>query len=203
MLRMDVDFSLIEHVFISHLHADHMFGLPFLLLEYCIRRHRDNPMYIVGPPNIRERTFQLCDLAWPDMRNLGFEPKLPLFFIEVPEEGDYKAGDLEFSAVPMEHFTLDAFGFRFEYKGRSIGYSGDTAECCDLDRLLEGTDVAILELTHPRESSDPGHMDSPAFERIANRLTKQGTTVVATHMSSTPHPIPGVTLCEDGQTIWV
>ena len=203
MLRMNVDFSLIKHVFISHLHADHMFGLPFLLLEYCIRRQRKNPMYIVGPPNIKERTFQLCDLAWPDMRKLGFEPKIPLVFIEIPEGGDYKAGDLEFSAIPMEHFALDAFGFRFEYKGRSIGYSGDTAECSDLDRLLGGTDVAILELTHPREANDPGHMDSPAFERVAKRLIEKGTTVVATHMSSTPDPIPGVTICKDGQTIWI
>lgn len=203
MLRMDVDFSLIEHVFISHLHADHMFGLPFLLLEYCVRRERQNPMYIIGPPSLEEKTLQLCDLAWPDMKEQGFEPRVPLHFIEIADEGTYQAGSLEFSAIPMEHYTLDALGFRFRYKDRSIGYSGDTAECDDLDRLLEGTDVAILELTHPRESDDPGHMDSPAFERIAKRLTKQRTTVIATHMSSTPGPIPNVAICEDGQTIWI
>lgn len=203
MIRMGVDFSRIGHIFISHLHADHMFGLPFLLLEYCIRRERDNPLYIIGPPAIEQVTYQLCDIAWPDMRKQGFEPHVPLVFTELDQEGEYQAGNLTFTAVPMEHFTLDAFGFRFEYKGRSIGYSGDTAECEQLDRLLDGADVALLELTHPRESQDPGHMDSPAFARIAKSLLKQGSTVIATHMSAQPDPIPGVIFCEDGKTIWI
>ncbi len=203
LIRHGGDFSTIEHIFISHLHADHMFGLPFLLLEYCVRRSRENPLYIIGPPKIEELTFQLCDLAWPDLRKHGFEPHVPLHFIEVEEEGEYQAGALAFTAIPMEHFTLDAFGFRFEYKGRSIGYSGDTAECVELDRLLEGTDVAILELTYPRESNDPGHMDSPGFRRMASKLKVQGTTVIATHMSETPAPIEGVLFCEDGKTIYI
>ncbi|MBE0634995.1 ribonuclease Z [Candidatus Bipolaricaulota bacterium] len=200
---MGVDFARIGHIFISHLHADHMFGLPFLLLEYCIRREREDPIHIIGPPTIEQLTYQLCDLAWPDMRKHGFEPRVPLVFTEVSKEGEYQAGNLAFTAVPMQHFTLDAFGFRFEYKGRSIAYSGDTAECDQLDRLLDGADVALLELTHPRECADPGHMDSLSFERVAKRLVAQGSTVIATHMSAPPDPIPGVTTCEDGKTIWI
>ncbi len=201
--RLKAEFSRIEYVFISHLHADHMFGLPFLFLEYCVRRQRTNTMYIVGPTQLEELTFQLCDLAWPDLRKVGFEPRLPLEFIEISEEGEYQAGDLTFTAVPMYHFGLEAFGFRFEYEGRTIGYTGDTGECAQLSRLLDGTDAAIIELTHPRESSDPGHMDSPAFERTARHLIEHGTKVIATHMSATPDPIPGVILCEDGKTIWI
>ncbi|MFC2095757.1 MBL fold metallo-hydrolase [Candidatus Bipolaricaulota bacterium] len=201
--RLGIDFSRIEYVFISHLHADHSFGLPFLLLEYCIRLQRRNPMYIIGPPRLEESTFQLCDLAWPDLRKEGFEPHIPLEFVEISEEGDHQAGDLAFKAVPMNHFNLEAFGFRFEYKNRTFGYSGDTGECSQLDQLLDDVDVAILELTHARESSDPGHMDPPAFGKVAKWLVKQGSRVLATHMSGTPDPMPGVEICEDGKTYWV
>ena len=201
--RLGIDFSRIEYVFISHLHADHMFGLPFLLLEYCVRRQRENPMYIIGPSKLEEITFQLCALAWPDLREGGFEPRIPLNFIEISKEGEYQAGDLNFTAVAMNHFDLAAFGYRFDCRGRSIGYTGDTGECSQLDRLLDSVDVAILELTHARESSDPGHMDPPAFEKIAKWLVRQGSTVIATHMSSTPDPIPGVEICEDGKTYWI
>ena len=201
--RLGIDLSEIEYVFISHLHADHMFGLPFLLLEYCIRLRRENPMYIIGPSKLEEVTFQLCDLAWPNLRKVGFEPRIPLEFVELTEEGEYQAGDLSFTAISMNHFNLDAFGYRFEYKGRSIGYSGDTGECSQLDRLLEDVNVAILELTHPRESNDPGHMDPLTFAKIAKWLVKQGSTVIATHMSGTPDPIPGVEICEDGKTYWI
>ncbi|MCK5213220.1 MAG: ribonuclease Z [Dehalococcoidia bacterium] len=201
--RLDIDFSQIEHVFISHLHADHMFGLPFLLLEYCVRLQRENPMYIIGPIGLKEITYQLCDLAWPDLRKVGFEPRLPLEFIEIPQEGDYQAGDLRFTATSMHHFDLDAFGYRFAYKGRTIGYTGDTGECAQLNHLLDKVDVAIIELTHPRESNDPGHMDRPTFVELAKWLIAQGSTILATHMSETPDPIPGVEICEDGKTYWI
>ena len=201
--RLGIDFSQIETVFITHLHADHMFGLPFLLLEYCMRRCRENPMVIVGPPKLEEVTYQLCDLAWPDLREKGFEPCLPLSFIEISESGDYQAGDLPFSAVAMNHFGLDAFGYRFSHKGRTIGYTGDTGEGTQINQLLKGADIAILELTHPKKSDDPGHMNRPAVERLAPGLSTQGSTIFATHMSETPEPIPGVIICEDGKTYWI
>ena len=201
--RLGIDFSQIETVFITHLHADHMFGLPFLLLEYCMRRCRENPMVIVGPAKLEEVTYQLCDLAWPDLREKGFEPCLPLSFIEISESSDYQAGDLPFSAVAMNHFGLDAFGYRFSHKGRTIGYTGDTGEGAQINQLLKGVDIAILELTHPRKSDDPGHMNRPAVERLAPGLSTQGSTIFATHMSGTPAPIPGVIICEDGKTYWI
>ncbi len=201
--RLGIDFSRIEYIFISHLHADHIFGLPFLLLEYYVRLHRENPMYIIGPSRLKKITYQLCDLAWPDLRKVGFEPHLPLRFVEIPEGGEYQAGELSFTAISMNHFDLDAFGYRFTYKDRSIGYTGDTGECSQLNQLLDSVDVAIIELTHARESSDPGHMDRPSFEKLAKWLTAQGSTILATHMSATPDPIPGVEICEDGKTYWI
>lgn len=201
--RLDLDLTKINVVFISHLHADHMFGLPFLLLEYCIRRERDRPLYIVGPPGIEERTETLCDLAWPDMREAGFEPHVPISYVEVTEDGDYRAGDLTFSAVRMKHFNLAAFGYRFEYESRTIAYTGDTGECEQLGKLLGGVDVAILELTHPKRSDDPGHLDAPAVTYWVKKLREQGTSVFATHMSETPDPIDGLEICEDCQTYFI
>ena len=203
LLRLDPAPTEIDTIFISHLHADHMFGLPFLLLEYCIRRERDRPLYIVGPPGIEERTETLCDLAWPDMREAGFEPHVPISYIEVTEDGEYRAGDLAFTAVRMEHFTLTAFGYRFTCKGRTIAYTGDTGECAQLGKLLDGVDVAIVELTHPKQSDDPGHMDAPAVTYWMKKLREQGTRVFATHMSETPDPVDGLTICEDCQTYYI
>lgn len=198
--RLRLDLTKIDVIFISHLHADHLFGLPFLLLEYCIRRERDRPLFIVGPPGIEERSETLCELAWPDMRNAGFEPHVPVTYIEVCEDGDYRAGDLPFTAVRMEHFDLVAFGYRFTYEGRTIAYTGDTADCDQLAKLLDGVDTAILELTHPSAADDPGHMDAPGVRYWVNRLRERGTRVFATHMSETPDPIDGLELCEDCRT---
>src|SRR3989304_1978366 len=45
----------IDVIFISHFHADHFFGLPFLLLEYAEQTLRTKPLTIVGPPGIEQR----------------------------------------------------------------------------------------------------------------------------------------------------
>jgi len=46
-------------------------------------------------------------------------------------------------------------------------------------------------------------MDPPAFAKIAKWLVKQGSTVLATHMSGTPDSIAGVEICEDGKLYWI
>jgi ribonuclease BN (tRNA processing enzyme) len=201
--RLGLDLTGIDVVFISHLHADHMFGLPFLLLEYCIRRERDRPLYIVGPPSIEETNETLCDIAWPDMREAGFVPQVPVSYVEVAGDGEYRAGDLTFSAVRMKHFTLTAFGYRFTYKGRTIAYTGDTGECEQLGKLLEDSDVAIIELTHPESSEDPGHLDVRVVEYWMKKLKERGTRVFATHMMERPDPIEGLEVCEDCKTYYI
>jgi len=201
--RLKLDLTAIDVIFISHLHADHNFGLPFLLLEYCIRRQRERPIHIVGPPGIEEQTEALCDLAWPHLRKAGFEPHVPVAYVEVTEGGDYQAGDLAFRAVRMEHYALTAFGYRFNVDGRTIAYTGDTANCEQMGELLDHVDVAILEWTHPQASQDPGHMDAPAISYWIDQLRSQGTRVFATHMSHTPDPVDGIQICEDGKTYYV
>jgi ribonuclease BN (tRNA processing enzyme) len=201
--RSSADLTSIGHVFVSHLHADHMFGLPFLLLEYCVRRERPDPLYLIGPTRLQDTVEQLCALAWPDLNEQGFHPKVPLSYIEISEEGVYHAGELTFTAVPMQHFHLHAFGYRFQYKGRAFAYTGDTGQCAQLNRLLDGADVAIIELTHPRPTDDPGHMDVEEVARVSRKLTQDGAIVLATHMSETPQPVPGLILCQDGKTYWV
>jgi len=202
MHRLGVDPKAIDVIFISHHHADHSFGLPFLLLEYCVRYAREDPLYIVGPRGIETATEQVCELAWPDMRAKGIRPRVPLRYLEVAEEGAYKAGDLEFQAIPMNHFGLDALGYRFRYRGKTFAYTGDTGGCDQICELIEGADVAVIELTHPRSSDDPGHLDIEEFTRFTAALRARGALVLATHMSATPKPVPGMTICEDGETYY-
>lgn len=201
--RLGLDPGAIEVIFISHLHADHLFGIPFLFLEYRIRHERTSPLHIVGPAALPDAIEELCRLAWPELERGGIGPRIEPVYTPVSEEGEYEAGGLRFKAIPMEHFGLDAFGYRFTYKGMVFAYTGDTGEKGGASRLIEGVDVAIIELTHPRSIGDPGHLDAEEVSRLTEDLIERGATVLATHMSETPPPIAGVTICEDGKTYWV
>jgi len=193
----------VEHIFISHLHADHHFGLPFFLLLFCYLHERKEPLYIIGPAGIGQASEQLYDLAWPGLRGAGILPRVPVEYVEVTANGDFAAGSLAFKAVKLRHFDMDAFGYRFAHKGRQIAYTGDTGECPQLERLVDGAEVVITEFTHSLYAEDPGHLNATTVSQLTKRLRAQGATVLATHLSGEPEPIDGLLVCQEGQTLYV
>ncbi len=204
MRRHGIDLASLEVVLISHLHADHVFGLPFLLLEYAVRCKRDRPLYIVGPRGLQAQSEALYTLAWPGIRGAGLHPGRMIEYVEVEPWQEVRAADLVVSAVPMSHFGLLALGYRFAYRGLRFAYTGDTGDCCELEELLGDADVAVMELTHPRPKSDPGHLDIERLAFLTEEGRKRGMRLFATHMSERPNqPIEGVTICEDDATYWV
>lgn len=98
----------IEAVFISHLHGDHVFGLPGLLTSYA-HYQRTRPLIVIGPVGIREmvETMMRLSHAWIDF---GME------VVELQHEGlqeVYRDGHVRVCAFPLRH-RVPTYGFRFE-----------------------------------------------------------------------------------------
>lgn len=203
LFKVGVRPEAIDHIFVSHRHADHFFGLPFFLLLYAFSLERTDPLYVIGPAGMAEASSALYDLAWPEKEMQRIPFRVPLRFIEVEEEGTYRAGDLEFDAIRMRHFEIDAFGYRFSCGDRRIAFTGDTGDGPQVDRLLRGADVLITEFTYPDDTQDAGHMNAVSVARVAAAMRAQGGTILATHLGGHPAPIDGVTLCKDGETYLV
>lgn len=62
MRKYKVGFSKINHIFISHLHGDHFYGLVGLLSTYGILS-REKEMHIFGPKGIKEITLQMLKIS--------------------------------------------------------------------------------------------------------------------------------------------
>ena len=93
----------IDHIFISHAHGDHFFGLaPLVSSQSLLGRSR--PLYIYGPPEVK----QIIDLQlfWP----LGFE-----LIYRVLEEGErallWQDDKTEIRCFPVMH-SVPTHGFR-------------------------------------------------------------------------------------------
>ncbi len=204
--RLHKDLTLIRRVFISHLHADHSFGLPFLLLHYRYTHDRSEPLYIIGPSGLEEMMKQLCHLAWPGLCDRGFPAEDPVSFIEVAKDGSYDAGGFEFDAVRMTHYDMLSFGFRFKIRDRLIAFTGDTGRCEAVLQLVAGADVVITEFTHTGEETgdNGGHFDAADIHWLLDHLPPE-TRLLATHMSGTPsaqdRALDRLHLCEDGVRI--
>jgi ribonuclease Z len=189
----------IDVVVVSHFHADHTFGWPFLLFE-LVRRGRDRPLYVVGPPGV--------EAFLADMMRLGSVPEiqqhahrhLEMRYVEV--DGSWQeAGPLRFRAIEVEHVPyLRCFGYVFDRSGRSIGYSGDTRPCPGLDELVGACDTVILECNGPHPPP-PSHMDEASVLELRNRFP--GVPFVLTHVGEhvVAAGIPDAVLPDDFATL--
>jgi len=54
VLRSSLRLSRLEHIYITHLHGDHVFGLPGLLASRSLVKDITTPVTIFGPPGLEE-----------------------------------------------------------------------------------------------------------------------------------------------------
>lgn len=195
------DLAAIDTVFISHFHADHTFGWPFLLLEYLIGTRRRSDLWVVGPPGIQAQL--------EDMIRVGFYPQhdrdrggFDLRFVEVSGDGkEQEAGGIRFRSERVEHVPeLECFGFVFELPGRRIGYSGDTRLCDGLRRLAAAADTLVLECNQ-RHGPTLVHMTLDDVRTLRREIPE--TPFILTHLGNDidPDGIPGVRLAKDLETL--
>jgi ribonuclease BN (tRNA processing enzyme) len=189
--KADVSHTDIDAVFVSHFHADHFFGLPFLFLASRYEgRTRD--ITVVGPPGIEERTAGLMSLGYPHLLD---DAPYGVNFIEVSDGFSGAVSGLEFSAARVDHVEqLMCFAYRAEPAGRSIVYSGDTTLCGGLLRLSKGADVIVLECSC---DGVPVHLSPEGVEEVARHAPD--AQIVLTHLDGLQdtQAFPGYIVAED------
>ena len=108
--RNKVKFSRIKHIFISHLHGDHYFGLIGLISTFQLLT-REAPLHIYGPKGIKEViTLQLkLSESW-----MGY----PLVFHELTSKSSeliFEDDKLSIYTIPLRH-RVYTNGFLFKEK---------------------------------------------------------------------------------------
>jgi len=110
--QQSIPFSKINHIFISHLHGDHFFGLFGLLTSYNLL-NRKHPLHLYSFPEISEiMHFNKPELIFGE--NFGYKIILhPLNHKKCEVLVDNKL--IKISSFPMQH-RIHCCGFTFEEK---------------------------------------------------------------------------------------
>jgi len=181
--KAGVDRQAIDVIFLSHFHADHSFGWPFLLLDYLVEG-RVSDLLVVGPPGVEAFLNAMLKAGAIDhivdivRKQVG---DFHLQYVEVNEQ-EQQAGPVHFRAVKVEHDpTLDCYGFLIKRDGRTLGYSGDTKLCEGLRRLASAADVLVLEAS-ARHGDIGGHMDLNSVRTL--RAAFPRLPFILTHLSA-------------------
>ncbi len=203
--RLDLRSDTLTCAFVTHLHADHVFGLVFLALEFNFERRRPVPLDVVGPAGIQEHVKRLYDLSYPRPEEAIPTREFPLGlrFHELRGRADGNVGALAYQAIPLKHHPrlLNSFGFRLTRGGHTIAYSGDTTMVPDVLELARGADVFIVECTN-HSGAHGDHLDLEAIHTL-RRLLPASTRILVTHYQhiTQDHLPPGATLVHDFDTI--
>jgi ribonuclease Z len=143
-------------VFISHLHADHVGDMPTLLWSLAKSGRRD-PVEVWGPAGQRQELGTVAYArhleaahAW-DMESMCGHPGQSgarIIATEVPYDRTatvYERNGVRISSFPVIHILDGAVGYRLDYAGRSVVFSGDTRPCHPVVDACDGADLLIHE----------------------------------------------------------
>ena len=138
--RFKVKFSRIKHIFISHLHGDHFFGLVGLISTFRLLG-READLHIYGPKGIKEAIVLQLKLgkSWTDYS---------LIFHELESNSAqviYEDEQLTVTTIPLDH-RIYTNGFLFQEKLGERKLNLDAAVKAKIDtsyfsKIKQGFDV--------------------------------------------------------------
>jgi ribonuclease Z len=139
--RLNLRWKKISAIFVSHTHADHVTGIPGLLM-LSSQVDRDDPLYIIGPPKIAEYIEM-------NRRVLDMYINYEIIVKEITEPGIVYSGDgFSIRAFPLRH-TKTCYGYAFEEDARPGAFFPEKALALGVPRgplwsVLQGGESVTL-----------------------------------------------------------
>jgi len=172
---------------LSHLHPDHCMDLCGY---YVARKYGPDgikpPIPVLGPSGSAER----MSTAYGEDPAPGMAK---IFDFETLQAGAREVGPFKVTAARVYH-PVEAYGFRVEYGGRVVTYSGDTGECAALTELAQGADLFLCEASYLEQPGLPPGVHLTAAEAGEAAARAQVDKLILTHL--VPWNDPARTLAE-------
>jgi ribonuclease Z len=160
MALLRVDPARIGGVFFTHYHSDHIGDLGEFNLNSWVAG-RKAPLRVFGPPGVERVVAGFSEAYALDTgyriahhgadflpAELGRMQAVPLPELVESDEGKTVLDEdgLRVTAFAVHHDPVKpAYGYRFDYKGRSLVVTGDTAKSDAVVRAARGADVLFHE----------------------------------------------------------
>ena len=170
--QLKIPLGQINELFLTHLHSDHVVGIPDVWLTGWIPAvygRRSSPVQVHGPRGTKEMCNNLVKaFAWDintRTKELNKASEGVIMNGQDIEQGFvWEENGVKVTAFTVRHaeFIDSALGFRVEYAGRSVILSGDTRYSENLIKYAKGADVVIHEVAAANEQS----VNTPLINQI-------------------------------------
>jgi ribonuclease BN (tRNA processing enzyme) len=166
LIKTGVDRHQVTHILFSHFHADHFSDFITFFFDAVIYAkheggHRPD-MTLIGPRGTI-RLLQTIMRTFPSFLRPPFKVTLK----EVSAKA-FMIGATRVVPKPVVHVPdLSSVGYRIEYQGKTMVYSGDSQYCDGLVRLCAEADLAVLDCSFPANKPGPVHLHAGQCGQVA------------------------------------
>ncbi|MBF0213410.1 MAG: MBL fold metallo-hydrolase [Magnetococcales bacterium] len=159
--RAGHSFRELDGVFITHVHADHIGDLTPLV--HALRlpgSGRDKPFHLYGPPGFSDFFARIvAPVAAPP-------GSFPFHVLDAPPVWELDGLTIRTHATPHSD-RFSSCAYRFEHRGRSVCFSGDTDWDPGLAAFMNAVDLAILECSTLDADKAVGHLSAGLCGQLA------------------------------------
>lgn len=170
--QLKIPLGQINALFLTHLHSDHVVGIPDVWLTGWIPAvygRRAYPFQVFGPDGTRDMMVNLVkafswDISTRSKEKNKADSGALVNATDIKEGFTWERNGVKVTPFTVRHaeFIDSALGYRIDYAGHSVILSGDTRYSENLIRYAKGADVVIHEVAAANEYS----MQSPLINQI-------------------------------------
>ena len=202
MQKMDLSLSKLEVIFITHLHGDHVFGLPGVLTTRSLMQNQ-SPLTLIGPKGIKQFVETVIELSYSWLT-------YALTIIELDEDGTVFEDETFCVQAKLLAHRVPSFGYRVIQKSsinrqeRKVAILGDTVSCQASIALADNVDLLVHEATQSHaledKASSRGHSTTIQAAEIA--LKANAKKLIITHISPRYKLSDNETLINECKTVF-
>jgi ribonuclease Z len=157
--QLNIRLGQVNALFLTHLHSDHVVGIPDLWLHRWVGATEETaPLEVLGPAGTKRMMSMLGQAFQADIRQRaepGARERRANFTVMANDAVQgivYERNGVKVTAFDVDHGEpkLPSFGYRIDYAGHSVVISGDTRPSDNLVRFAQGADLLIHEVMAAR-----------------------------------------------------